>query len=412
VLMGHTYNGSGYDDIKMNILNNTFIQGWDPKGEIALPGLGSKGLSILNNVGICDVNEPFPDKILFPFSPNDPNLTLRGVGKPSIQNNLIRCLPGASGPGNTDNRTSMLGIDDSDTRAISGFALPTNAFVGPLAGGTSVGGMFQSAIVGAAPIPKVEVFPFLGGSDPDFVGEMLSLQPAPIIPTAHLDGLRDWRLLPTSTLVDQGIGPSPSGVLTAANMTTYTVETEFPQLSAFDWDGEGHGNVRRAGANVDIGYDESSQLVIAGSYGNESASHNLPWDATIAAGQPRRYMIFPTTAPTFVYFTVQSYNPGVSWNMQPGTTAGTVLTIPGLTLPAPWNTLYLDPTATTSLFGATQIPFTVNYTNPRDGTPHSFGLIAPAINEQFMPQRYFNEQAFQATGPTEVKLSNLQSEYL
>jgi len=54
----------------------------------------------------------------------DPNPTLRGVGNPNLQNNLVRCI--APSP-----RTALMGIDDSDTRAaVTTVTGPSNAFDG------------------------------------------------------------------------------------------------------------------------------------------------------------------------------------------------------------------------------------------------------------------------------------------
>ena len=69
------------------------------------------------------------------------------------------------------------------------------------------------------------------------------------------------------------------------------------KLSLARWDGEGWGNVRVHGENVDIGFDEFHLGVMAGSYANGSSSHNHTTflNPSAAASQAERRVLLPTT---------------------------------------------------------------------------------------------------------------------
>jgi hypothetical protein len=209
---------------------------------------------------------------------------LRGVGNPCVQNNLVRYAFGAP-------RHPFLGIDDTDTRAIIGTKVgPTNAFdpslfsslgqpdqaFGPTFNFCVWRGDPTHGINGVAPVPALNPEPATGGTDPAFVGEMLSSRGLPIT------FARDWRILPDSALVDKGSAPDAysGGVLQAQNQTMYVEPTllgdninHWPE-SSFDFDGEVYGNPRVLGAFPDIGFDEADIYVQAG-YVNDSQSFEV-----------------------------------------------------------------------------------------------------------------------------------------
>ncbi|MAE29507.1 MAG: hypothetical protein CMJ87_11095 [Planctomycetes bacterium] len=245
VLMVHIWNGpleppfdAPYPDIRLHILNNTFISKWFVNAPSNAPMETVSATS--TNVAICDVNDP---------RPGDPDTALRGVGNPNIQNNLIR--------GET---MALLGIDASDTQVnslIKGSL--SNAFDPNLAAGMNH--RYASAVQGALPMPVINPNPKTGGSDPAFVGEMLTSYF-----TLPMSLGRDWRLLPDSPMVGLGVAPK-AGRLQAANGTAYIETGRIPD-SSFAWDGEGYGNLRIRGG-VDLGFDESDTLIVCG-YPNDT----------------------------------------------------------------------------------------------------------------------------------------------
>lgn len=404
VLAVNIYLGEGsvdYLDTELKVINNTFIQGWQARDAGGLEFFTE--LSLPENVAICNTNDP----------QDDPNQTQRGVGNLSVQNNLIRSLTEAP-------RTALLGIDRGDAHVSIGTQPgPTNAFSHGLFGNASVGNVFFSAIdpLAGPPLPKVDLLPD-GPVDPAFVGEMLNNQFGPT-QSFHV---RDWRLLPTSALVDEGSAPDDSvpdcqdGDLQAVNGTLYTA---FGRERIFDFDGDVHGNPRIRGLDVDIGYDETDVLCVAGSYGNDTKSHNLTWTATLPAGQRKRTYIFPDLNPagaasfTLIARAVPFAAP--AWTNMPGTLPFPVRTnfmgsFVGLRWLAP-GFLLVGP------FSATR----TSYMNPIDGTPHVFHVFR-ANHDELMDAfpagprgdvQYFSEQAGYFPGdPVPPVLSSLQSEYL
>lgn len=151
-----------YYDMPSYVFNNTFLHGVRFGDD-----LEAADTSRPEAVAICNLNDPQPP-CGFPDCLEDPDLTIRGVSDLHVQNNVIRSLDSAP-------RTATLGIDRDDTRVIVSSRMgsyDTNAFDPALVGGVSVdpAGTFSSAIVGAAPVPVVD----LGPADPGFVGEYLS----------------------------------------------------------------------------------------------------------------------------------------------------------------------------------------------------------------------------------------------
>lgn len=405
LLMVHPYQPEfgSYLDIQLNVLNNTFIQGRDPDG---FPN-GNETVAISENVAICDVRDPNGD-------PEEPDLD--GIGNPNIQNNLIRSLAFAG-------RTALLGIDAGDTSVAGAFPGETNAYGCPLVAATisplcsDAGGhsnpMFASNILGAPPKPRVEIIPFLGGKDPAFVGEMLNAKFGPTDPNPALGDYIDWRLLPDSELIDKGLGPNGGGRITATNGTFYEEDPMFPELHSYDWDHEGYGNPRIGGAAVDIGFDEAGPLIVAGSYGNSSNSHNNPWDPMIAQGQPRRYMILPEDGFALWVVTWSAFQPGLGWSNPPGTLNPPQVIPddpPNVIITPPYNFGYLGVPLG---FGLLQLPFNapkVPFTNPQDGTSHEFGLLKFGLQDT-PTTLLMNQQLILVTPSNEVLLSNLQTEY-
>ncbi|MEM7205063.1 MAG: hypothetical protein AAF628_32715 [Planctomycetota bacterium] len=383
----------GYHDHPVNILNNTFVLG-DHLGPLSRP----------DAVAIIDVNDP----ACWALEP-DPDPELRGVGNPSVQNNLVRSLP-------SQPVVELMGLDGADTRAATGtFIGNTNAFHRLKVGGDN--GIFYATISGAPPLPRVST----ANLDPGFMGEVLG--------AAHVLGsYRDYRIMPDSAVIDRGSAPA-GGLLTAANGTTY-LDLACAELSSFQWDGEGYGNPRIVGGEVDLGFDEVHLAAMAGGYANEDASHNLPpgpllHPSVTSTGGRGRYVILPPSVPDGTPLVVLGTNRTVNltpagqirgWTRQPGTTGPTLQ--PGL--PADFRTAYLNlqnPDAPTPWTGAVSLRTTVNPVQP--SILHVYGLLVrpngfPISDNEGLgaPGTYFNTQTLvlDARG-NPLQVSNLQSEY-
>jgi len=407
----YDWNAGGYKENLMHILNNTFIQGWmSPTGEITAKP---------EAVGICDVNYPFSE-----YAPwgNDPNPELRGVGSPNVQNNLFRYAETA--------RTPMIGLDLTDVTVSVGSATgPSNAFdpslPGTVPGERDITGLFCSRVIGGPlPAPAVNPIPGAGGTDPAFVGELLS--------SAYGQGMsvsRDWRILPDSILVDAGIGPDSYGTLTAGNGRTYDEPSLAPE-SSFDFDGEVYGNVRIAGDAPDIGFDETSRMIHIGGYGNDTRTYGLgcPIGCGTTPGQMVRGMIFPNPGTyTLVRtrtrmgptgYTGPFINPG-GFYWAYSTQFGTL--VPPFFFPVyGWVWIQFPPNfiRPTITFDQPVVGAPVNavsgYSPPTDpGSWHSFGLAVEAASLLNLPGYciYLNEQALFTPDGGEAMLTNLQCAY-
>ncbi|MCC6408208.1 MAG: hypothetical protein IT453_13680 [Planctomycetes bacterium] len=265
---------AGYYPLKRpHILNNTFLFGYT---NYSTTGQRLDTTALTDAVGVVDVNDPRCYDTSGTDHDCDP--TLRGVNDPNVQNNLFRILPSQG------SQVVMLGLDDGDTSAMTtgGASVSTNAFPLTGVGGQSPSPMLFSGIAAGAgvPTPKVDLTPVSGSiaNDPAFVGEFLAMkQPA------TLGSHRDFRLMPGSSMIDQGQEPLNVGgnvfELQAKNGTVYRrlagpqgIDTDY---DSYDWDMEYHGNVRIAGAHVDIGFDEFHSLIACGTYSNDDASHNV-----------------------------------------------------------------------------------------------------------------------------------------
>jgi hypothetical protein len=393
-----------YHKVTPKIFNNTFIQATQLGDGFTIEA------AVPQNVAICNSNDPAPLGFI-----EDPTPFLFGPDKPSIQNNLIRDLPGFK-------RTAMLGIDRTDTTVSVGtFIGSTNAFDKNEALNVDLTGTYQAQIIGLVPTPRVNT----ASRDPGFVGELIGkLKFAAGLPFWQL---HDFRLIPDSVLADRGSSPryttTCNGTFTAGNGTTYI---DHPitawKHGAFDYDGEGHGNFRTvatgtAVVETDIGFDEIDNLIVAGSYGNESKSHNIPWDFTINFGDSNRSYIAPVAAgapPVFMslFGTSSVYPPAAAFDFYPGLAplGASFIPAPGM---APSFFWLAGPIA---LFG--NFPMTptavADVLNPLSF--HNFLLFQSSITE-IGPPTYFNEQVIyvDAAGNPILnfplnRLSNAQSE--
>lgn len=416
ILIVHDYHpGVPYYNTPINILNNTFVMAW-------LPGDDDQAVfSRPDAVAICDVNNPLCD---LPPWQSDPNTTLRGIGPLNIQNNLIRTAPGQVA-------TALLGIDNTAVTARLGTPTgPTNAFDPRLVGGPNATGLYCSMFNtyngnGMAPIPRVNIDPTAaGGRDAAFVGEMLTRAFAQPVTVA-----RDWRILPSSALVDVGSMPRPlaaGGVLAAQNGTRYTEPALVP-LSSFDLDGEVYGNPRvqpafgSAVALADIGFDETHLMVDCAGYANDSVSHR--WNPAVTPqvcgplnpGQPFRGLVFPG-AGAFALFETRLPIPfplitpcaGPAFYPAYTTMWGTVVppaTIAGF--PPFYNLVWMN--LGILIAGPSGAAAPVAYAAPNDPTILNFGAgFAPTVGAT--PWQFVNEQSlFTPTGSATTFISNLQS---
>ena len=233
--------GVSYNDVRLHVFNNTFVQSWDRDGFVdPEPDVSAADTS----VAICDVNDPACGS-----ANPDPNPLLRGVGNPNIQNNLIRAFDDTP-------PIALMGIDNADVTCAVGTRLgATNAFDPAAVAGPGIpfpsGLAFCSTIVGALPTVVTDTASGLalnpngrtGGQDPAFVGEALAVSIPGLLPAGNG---RDWRLIASSIYADDGTLPIlATGILGAANGTQHTDLNCAPQ-SSFDLDGEYWGNDRVA----------------------------------------------------------------------------------------------------------------------------------------------------------------------
>jgi hypothetical protein len=405
ILMAHAWDpNTFYKDIQLNVLNNTFVMG---EGSSSEPLMARP-----EAVGIIAVNDPLCINGV-PGAGTDPIPRLRGVGNPSIQNNLLRTLPEQS------LQKEMLGVDSTDT-AVSGGTNPgtTNAFHASRVGGDN--GFFHSAMLpgNLLPLPQVDL-DFLP-NDPSFVGETL----APLLTNP---AYRDWRLLPGTPMQDVGSAPDLTVLpvaLVAVNGTSYA-EPECPVLSCFDWDGELYGNPRLVN-EVDIGFDEVHLMIMAGNWANDANNHNLPevptsppgLDPNAGAGAPVRHMLFPggfagggvRVNGTDVAYGVFAPTGSVpAWTCQPGTIDPPSI---GAGFPPFHQARYIafnNPAPTPTPWTGTLTTLTL--TNPVSLVPTTLGYKLQTDTEGSVPATYFNAQAVVTTLGGVSYRSNLQSEY-
>jgi hypothetical protein len=396
IVHGYHSGTGGYSLHPVNVLNNTFILGEEcPAGVTPL-------FARSEAVAIIDVNNPFCG-----VDP-DPDPTLRGLGSPSIQNNLIRDLPSQT------SQKVLLGIDKLDVKVSVGTSVGrTNSFRETRAGSTN--GTFWSLLLDDPPRARVNLDTLQ--NDPPFVGELLASS-LPLFPT-----YRDWRLLPGAIVgsvvripqENQGSSPASFGgpvVLEASNGTTY-FEPSCAELSSFQYDGEGYGNPRIVG-DVDIGFDECHMMVMAGTWANVSNSHNLPdlgIDPNLGTGTGRRIILLSRQLvgdQVTIHGTKVAYST-TPWIVQPG-----VLDPPtiNLGLPAFYRSQYIsflnDP-PTNPTMPWTGVIALSTLVNPVSGLSYGVGYRIVVDNETG-PGTFFNTQAVVVSGGT-THFGNVQSEY-
>lgn len=402
----------GYRSNDFNILNNTFVMGESVVGEPEAPAARDEAVAIL------DVNDPLCNAGV----DGDPDPQLRGVSRLSIQNNLIRTLT-------TQDNIVMLGVGVDDVVAAVGNTTDvtrrrSNAFRGTRVGPPSnlQGTLWSARPTTQRPSPVVD----LDVTDPGFVGEVLRALTA-ALPV----GYRDYRVVFDSTLVDRGVSPVVSnGALRiqSGSGTSYLVPS-CADVSAFQWDGESHGNPRVVGGLCDIGFDEVHFMVMAGSWSNQDASHHNPPTLlnpnVTTAGQATRHVLVPATQvganlrvqaiTALPVLTVPAGQlPG--WIRQRGTISPTVVA----GLPIDLDTAYIDINATLNATNWDCVVFTATVANPLSGQLHLFGFAVdvntglPITDPDAIGSAgvFFNVQGTIRDGSGAVQaLSNLQSEY-
>jgi len=331
----------GYPEQFVLIAHNTFLMG--SRNFDAVPPADAWIRCRQGAVGVMDTIDP---GCLLQLSVSDVESASRGVGTPGVYNNIFRTAPPVA---SNVQPMALLGIDASDTLlfdAATGTVRETNAFdpqlnlgsgappfgvdngwfrsepmipvfVGstdgldlfnsgtPVAGtGFCAGTLPAGSVPAPLPTPIVPIFDGVVGVDPCFVGEFLNDQG--LVPPGP-GGVRchDWRLLPGSPMVNQGVAPMPSTATTGPIFCPTTPSLScFPdhlcsQLRSSDWDFEEYGNLRTVDGVPDLGADETHGYVCAGSYGNDSKSHNVPatgLSPSAPLGQATRFLILRSSA--------------------------------------------------------------------------------------------------------------------
>jgi hypothetical protein len=303
----------------------------------------------------------------------------------------------------------------------------------PACGSSSCSAMCQPA---PNPIPVMELYDgtVVGTVDPGFVGEWLASQ----LTSPPAATYNDWRLMPGSPLEDLGLLP------TGAQNGTVFPTPGCTELRSFNFDHEGWGNPRVVGGRPDVGFDERHGLIVAGSWGNDSISHNSPpagIQPNAAQGRLRRYFIMPDSVTNYssIYGTVVApATPSpVAWSFPPP--GGLNPPIVDLVASQPdFRTQYVSfngacPTPTPWPTGGAVIPSSNPWSSPvavgvafgdyrvvdsidgAGGPDSDGGAPVPPCNQPNAP-RYFCLQAIQhsvQTRPLTTKFwySNLQFEY-
>jgi hypothetical protein len=406
----------GYHDLPMQIVSNTFLMG-DAFGGLCDP----------DAVAIIDYNDP----VCPPAGGDpDPDPRIRGVGNPLIHDNLIRTGP------EQQPLTVMLGIDSTDTDAIGGIfqgaaitsATLTNSF-DPARVGPGNGRFFSALaeVFHTYPVPQV---PIGANADPGFVGEVL-------VASFGIAGYEDWRILPDSPLVNRGVRPADVGggvfELEAVNGTILR-ESPCAELRTFDWDGEYYGNLRVQGrpgavADVDIGFDETSSFVMAGTYVTGENSHgDAPGILNPSVGGfPNivRNVLLPAWIPNGTTFDVMrvSQLPALqpipwpltgallrAWITQPTTIAPPLF---NLALLPRYEAAYIAlGSGFTTPPWAGVVPAVTLVANPMvPAQSHVFRRILISDDDSTSPTTYFSSQAIYRTLAGIELWSNVQSEY-
>jgi hypothetical protein len=476
----------GYTDQQILLLGDTFVFG-------RFDGTQFVEKCLQDAVGVIDFSDP---GCLFATAGSfDCDQILRGVGNIGIVNCLFRTFPDTIAQF-SPRPMAMLGIDVKDTEIVSGsglaaIILPTNAFAPSRVGSNNGGppaqgpvwptrpiGMFSTMVttgvvsigtppnvhgwdcggattnvtvcfpppgcppghpcaVAPAPVPAIAIYdgPTTPGVDPGFVGEYLS--------SVGVGGVVDWRLLPDSPLKDAGFDPGLTHRIVMSNGATFDFTFNVPEADPFEFDGEGYGNPRVVDNSVDIGFDETHLLTMAGSYSNNSTSHHQPGSLNpeLTAAGFRRYVFLPQQAGGVTIGVGQhviingkmqdSASAGsapIAWYRPPATLYRPVVDAanlpvhyqtryisfnnsapPGITLPTPWSRTLALPDLVSGFS-----PPTV----PQGQQPFMYFVAFFFDDDECSPgpcrHWYFNSEAVvRADGTSSVDLlwSNLQAEY-
>ena len=266
------------------------------------------------------------------------------------------------------------------------------------------------------------------GDDPRFVGEYLSATHTAIVGAECVD----WRLLPGSPLAaaSSGLRLESDRTIVTANGSSWPLLT-IRDADPFQWDGEGYGNRRFVETRAEPGFDELHYFLMAGSYANDSNSHNAAGalNPSVANAQPGRFWITRQSSAAGangitwgqgdkarVYYSAvapTSTPPKPAWYQPIGTLPDPIT---GTGLPVNLRTKYI--TFSSMWEVSWQQPNNVNYRPfylpaslpltpltefywPDDECPPS----GPCANE------WFNTQLVLYRDPDEKLWSNLQSEY-
>jgi hypothetical protein len=443
----------GYVSGRILIAHNTFVfarwidhpthDGWESQ-------------SRSSTVGIIDVTNPQ----VYPGSPNiDPITQLRGLGHACITGNVFRTRPLTGNP--SPRPYAMLGIRhvDSVVSPNGGATLvQTNVFDPALVGSTN--GTFYSTPVesilvetvsvgiadiwncsvyttspppppactaAAAPSsPLVAIWNGTSGLDPAFVGEYLATSQA-----QTLGDYRDWRILPGSPMEDLGIVPqNPRFHVNGSTPTTgFTYGTAvLSALDLFQWDGEHWGNPRIVAGAPDAGFDERHLFLCAGSWSNDSNSHNEPGflHPGVSTGDRTRYFILPNIA-AGVALNVPNRSLRVYQTEQfvtspPG--GGNAWVNPPTSLSSPVNAPALPTDHRTKYIAFTQAqPWSDQSLTGASGTYAPLGILPPVSfrlatqpDDECMgacTHSYFNIQAvvLEQSSSTVLLRSNMEGEY-
>ncbi len=467
VAMAQAFSVSHYAYIDMKVLlsNNTFIfSQLDPSGP---PNWTYDCLP--NAVGV--INFTYPN---CGGSNRDCDTSSRGLANCGLINNVFRTRPYTAAAGQPM-PMAMLGIDDLDTIAnASGLPvyLRTNAYASSRVGSTNGGsmnmptnsgfytGFWSVPMQGSIVVPPTGVFfagwdcggsathtgAFCGtacatthtctpaspptnpaveiydgganGWDPLFVGEFLSC-------TGLVSSCVDWRLLPESPLLDQGIAPVPGGATRYIAMANGTVFDLKPirDVDPFEWEGEHYGNPRVVNGSPDIGFDEVHFLTMAGSYGNDSNSHNVPnaqLNPDAAPGQPVRYLIAPRVAGGVAMAGGDRMRlhykrapvSSTAWNQPPATLPRSVWN-PSLSIDYDWKYVGFGPLAPRIwIYSGIPTSYLRPFSNP--ASQISFALFTYSDDECAAgpcDEEYFASQFVLERSHTDLLWSNLQAEY-
>jgi hypothetical protein len=448
-----------YLEQRILIANNTFILAQ------YLGGLSTPTYQALSDaVAIIDVTDP--SCFGAGGEEPDPDPTLRGLGNPVIMNNLFRTTPG----GLAGLQMALLGLDLNDSliditlspTPPTGNFRPTNAFAttrvvtapGSATSSNCVffsepraqtqvapnGTWFGQGIYSPStpsltlPVPAVALWDGgAAGTDPGFVGEFLSDPQG-----GNAGSVRDWRLLPDSPLIDAGFGPTPGlwYIWRPGEPPTIPIsvtDSACNLIQGFLWDGEEYGNPRTVGASIDIGFDEAHLYAVAGSWADDSNSHNdpTPLNAGAGQGQSTRHVIFPrlTNGVALAGATVQGFGvarqapPAVpggvpAWTQPPGTLAGPfVKTDPAL--PIYYRTRYISHTNAGGNNPAAGWTFALSVTpkswpnpiSPPNGQMLQFYEQLLVDVEPASPFFYYDMEFEVTRTDTTVLFGNLQTEY-